>query len=278
MPPPEASLPATALPLTTFEGFEGIDNFRDVAATPMAAAGGRNVARGRLFRSGHLGGATPSDLAALSALGLRLVVDLRGAGDVERDGPGRCPDGASVVRLSMYDHSSRTGGGDLLTGRDAAAVAALFADDAALRLMLKLAKTMVLDDDHRALLGGLLRRLAEPGSQPVLLHCTAGKDRTGWAVAVVLLTLGVAEEDVVADYLRSQTHTRRLDPWGYRERLGAMGLDPALVEPMLGVREAYIRRSLRAVDEGWAGFGAYRREGLGVDDETVDRLRRVFLE
>lgn len=249
-----------------------ISNFRDVGGG--TARDGRRVRRGRLFRSGHLGGASAEDLARLGGLGIRTVIDFRGAQDEDADGPGRLPPGARRVRIPMSDPAS---GGDireLLYRSDAAGLERVLGGGGAERMMCRAAAGLV--TERCAEFGALLRCLAAEHPLPALMHCSAGKDRTGWAASLVLLVLGVDEEEVIEHYLLSN-HYRREE----NEQLLANprdGLDPEWIRPFLEVRAVYARASLDAAREEFGSFDAYVEKGLGVDAQLVERLRAALLE
>ena len=249
-----------------------ISNFRDVGG--FATRDGRRVRRGLLFRSGHLGAADHEDLARLAALGIRTVIDFRGPQDEAGDGARRLPPGARLVRLPMSDPA---GGGDirdLLQRADAAGLERILGGGGAARMMCRAAAGLV--TERRAEFGALLRGLAREHRLPALMHCSAGKDRTGWAASLVLLVLGASEDDVIEHYLLSNAHRREEN-----ERVLANprdGLDPEWIRPFLEVRAEYARAALDAAAEHFGSFEAYVESGLGVDAATRERLRVRFLE
>jgi protein-tyrosine phosphatase len=247
-----------------------ISNFRDVGG--CAARGGRRVRTGVLFRSGHLGGASDEDLARLAGLGIRTVIDFRGPQD--EDGDGRLPPGALRVRLPMSDPAAASEIRDLLYRTDAAGLERVLGGGGAERMMCRAAAGLV--TDRRAEFGALLRGLATEHRLPALMHCSAGKDRTGWAASLVLLVLGASEDDVIEHYLLSNLHRREEN-----ERMLASprdGLDPEWIRPFLEVRVEYARAALDAVATHFGSFEAYVETGLGVDGATVERLRAHFLD
>jgi len=120
--------------------------------------------------------------------------------------------------------------------------------------------------------------LAADGA-PVLFHCTAGKDRTGFAAAIVLRLLGVPEESIVADYLRSNAYSlaaHRRDLLLLRLMWGPAA--SALVRGLLGVDQAYLRAAFEAIDREYGSFEAYVRDGLGLGPAEIARLRAALLE
>lgn len=156
----------------------GAFNVRDVGGLPAAGGVTRD---GVLLRSGHLARLTDEGRGRLADVGIRRIVDLRDAQE-RRDEPSRIEGlGVETVHLPMF----------------AGSAASFFDDD------------LSLDDLYRGLVDGSAARLVEVvravlAVQPVLVHCTVGKDRTGLSVALVLAAAGVDEDAVVTDYARTE--------------------------------------------------------------------------
>jgi protein-tyrosine phosphatase len=254
--------------------FERIANFRDVGG--HATADGHRVRTGLLYRCGHLADATDADVEVLEQLGVGVVVDLRR--DVERgiEGESRVPRGAKVVTLPMGDVRAGPDIRELLGSGDIERIKEAFPPGAARDMMLRGSRAFVVDEAHTTQYAAFVRTLVEADGTPVVVHCSAGKDRTGWATALVLLALGVPEDVVVADYLRSnEALALRMANVG---RSAASGLDPGLLEPLVLVHVDYISTSLAALEEYWGGIEGYLGGGLGVDATLRAQLRSVFLE
>ena len=249
-----------------------IANFRDVGG--QRTRDGRCVRTGRLFRSGHLGNASDEDLATLGRLGILTVIDFRVAADLADDGTSRLPPGARRVNIPMHDPAR---GGDireLLYRADAAGLERVLGGGGAERLMCEAAAGLV--TERCAEFGAFLRALAGEEPLPALMHCSAGKDRTGWAASLLLLLLGAHEDDVIEHYLLSNEHRREEN-----ERLLATpreGLRPEWIRPFLEVRAEYARASLAAAHERFGSFEDYVANGLGVDAAAIERLRARFLD
>src|SRR6185295_1584135 len=116
-----------------------------------------------------------------------------------------------------------------------------------------------------------LRLLAEPGGLPLLFHCTAGKDRTGWASAVLLTALGVDRATVTADYLRTND---LMEPQNTARLLTQRGAvpDARAILPLLEARADYLDAAFDEADRRHGSFDGYLREGLGLDDAVLDKL------
>ncbi|KNB53676.1 tyrosine-protein phosphatase [Streptomyces caatingaensis] len=244
-------------------------NFRDLGGLP--AADGRRVRPGALFRSGHLAHATEEDAAYLHSLGLHTVLDFRNAGDIAQEGPDVALPGVRNLNIPMTDPADgtefwrmvREGGPELLR-------TALGEGRAAARM----------ENTYRAMITGrtaehsrVVHTLAE-GAVPALMHCAAGKDRAGLAIAVTLLALGVPRDAVEADYLESNAPHRR-----YRLQRSAE-TSPEVLEllsPLFEARAGYLAAAFDALDERWGSTERYLAEGLGLTDATRERLHGLLL-
>jgi protein-tyrosine phosphatase len=251
--------------------FERIANFRDLGG--HRTEDGRLLPRGRLFRSGHLGHASESDRTILASFGLRKVFDFRTASDITLDGHDQLPEGAVSIRLPMPDPAQGQDIREILEESGPDRLHEFFGDGKAEAMMRGSAAGLV--RERREPYGQFLRALAEPDAFPALFHCSAGKDRAGWAGSVVLLTLGVPEEEVIEQYLLSNRAAEQII-----ERQATHGREvwSDVLRPLLEVRREYIEASFEAVREDWGDFEGYLEEGLGVTREQRDAIRRNLLD
>ncbi|MFT4136236.1 tyrosine-protein phosphatase [Microbacterium sp.] len=229
----------------------GSMNLRDTGGLP---AGTGTTRHGVLFRSGSLSRIDDAGRERLRELGLRRVIDLRDDDEVRRD-PTRLEGvGHETLRLPLF----------------AGSVASLFEGDLTLA---GLYRGMV--DDSADRIVEVVRGVI--GTQPVLVHCSAGKDRTGVTIALALAAAGVDEDAVIADYARTETllpaeRNAQIVAYLRREHPGAANL-----EELATRSPAPVMRGL--LDDLRARFGApvefLRANGLG-DDELAE-LRRVLV-
>ena len=254
-----------------------IPNFRDVGG--YARADGRRVRSGRLFRSVALDAASDEDLATLARLGVTTVFDLRRPEEQARR-PDRLPEGAQLVSL------------DVFADGEEAARADIGAVIAHLREPERVETTLTVEDMDRfqaesyydlVMLGSAreaYRRFfsmlaANDGAS--LVHCTGGKDRTGWAVAALLELLGVPREEIYADYLISDEAIRQFFA-GAIDDFAARGGQRAVIERMFGARRAYLASAFATVSSEFGSIDRYFEDGLDLDAETATRLRATYLE
>lgn len=263
---------------TDAEELSGAWNFRDVAESA-------GVRPGRLFRSSELTGLDDGGRALIRRLGITDVADLRSPREVERRGPGLVPDGVAVHRLPFPDVAAVDGE----TPHEATfqQVMSEKPDDEDVAVAAK--RFMVQEYLHFPTLGGARRAVREvitllTDERPVITHCFAGKDRTGFTVAVVLEAVGVAREAIMADFLRSNAAVPQLREQileSVRNRAGETPevltfAEAQLTDEVLGVREEYLDTARRSIDENYGSLDDYLRTA-GVTVEDVTRLRAVLL-
>jgi protein-tyrosine phosphatase len=140
--------------------------------------------------------------------------------------------------------------------------------------MLAIYRWFVTAPAARSAFGTALRRIAA-ASGPLLFHCSAGKDRTGWLSAVLLGALGVDRATIVEDYLLTNEVTAP-DIATVLELLNSRrGVPPEVVQPVLSAAPEYLDAAFTAVDEEYGGLDGYLRDGLDLDDELEVLRRRL---
>jgi protein-tyrosine phosphatase len=274
----------------------GAWNFRDVADGAAA------LRPGRLFRSSELSRLDDDGRATLRRLGITDVADLRASREVARRGPGLVPDGVDVHLLPFPDlgvEEEGEGGadpGDTESPHERAFRQMLAGErgeqnesdespaEAAARYMVDEYRQFPTRNGAQRALRRVVTLLA--AGRPVLTHCFAGKDRTGFVVATVLESIGIDRDVIVADYLRSNDSVSQL-----RDRITEMiqlrmdtELTPEVVrftearlsDEVLGVREEYLGAARRTIDETFGSLDRYLRDS-GISEADVDELRRALL-
>ena len=238
---------------------EGATNVRDLGG--YGTRDGRAVRWRRLFRADGLHRLTDNDHRILTELGVAAAYDLRYGPERARE-PARLPATIRSVHIGLADRSEAS----FLDSLEPDDVPT--AEEAADYLLRSYGRYPELYADAcRTLLG----HLSDPGNGPCLFHCTAGKDRTGFAAALILSALGVPRETVLEDYLLTNAHWDR----GGRE---PEGLPRAVYEPVFVAREDYLAASCAALERDWGTVGAYLAREVGFGDAELARLREVLLE
>src|SRR5689334_15581396 len=211
----------------------GAPNTRDLGG--VRTADGRTVRRGLLLRSGALGRLTDDDLLRLGEQKIAWLIDLRDASEIDAAPPDRLPGPPTpqVRHIPVFDpgHPLFTYVSALLMGRDVTAYEGS-AEEGSPGAMLRIYRWMVADPGARAGFAEALRTIAD-ADEPVLYHCSAGKDRTGWLTAVLLELLGVDRDVIMADYLGTNEYSRAAHA-SIIEAMRAKGrpADPTLLLPL----------------------------------------------
>ena len=256
----------------------GAWNFRDIAEST-------GLRPGRFFRSSELSGLDDAGRDAFRRLGITDVADLRSPQEVERRGPGAVPDGVAVHLLPFPDLSNpgaeaphETSWQKMMTEKpddeDVEAAAERFMTEEYLKFPTLAGAQRAVRQVFSLLSAG----------RPVIAHCFAGKDRTGFTVGVVLEAIGVPRDAVLADFLRSndavpQLRDRILET--IRNRTGETPevltfAEARLTEGVLGVREEYLMTARRVIDESVGGLEGFLQVA-GVTAEDVERTRAELL-
>jgi protein-tyrosine phosphatase len=218
--------------------------------------------RGVAFRSNELQ-LTDTDVESLARLGIGAIYDLRTDHEVEAH-----PD--VDVPGTRWQHLE-------VTGIPMDAVSTLADRQTAHDVMLQVYRGFVEVEGARAAFATLFRSIADSDA-PVLFHCTAGKDRTGWAAALLLHLAGVDDDTVLEDYLLTNTFssaTREKYLGLVREHLGADKVE--VYERVMVADEAYLQAAYDAVTATYGDRLGYLRDGLGLKDATVSALRDRML-
>jgi protein-tyrosine phosphatase len=238
-------------------GLTGASNFRDLGG--YAGLDGRTVRWRRLFRSDHLAGLTSQDHAAVSALGVTRAFDFRGVAEraaVPYAVPGVDSHSLAIEPTLLHHMQDRLRAGHPLNEPDMVGL---------------------MQDTYRAFVHHNSPRFAELFSHllaadtPLVFHCTAGKDRTGFAAALILLALGVPRPVVMQDYLLTNTLFRvpsAQQNWAPPEALAVLWR----------VQADFLDSALHAVEADYGDVPRYLETALGVGAPEQARLERLYLE
>lgn len=250
----------------------GAPNFRDIGGYPTVE--GRHVRWERVFRSSELSKLTPADAAAVDALHIDSVIDLRTEEERQH---------APSVWLHAPPDAYTSPKITLAPLMETVMVEAQTPEGARAALVNYYAR---MPDEFRDEYAAMFVKIAA-GELPMLVHCTAGKDRTGVAMAVLLSSLGVPREAVVADYQLTELLVPAAAAAASRPAPAGGGAQPLASIARLPVESrialwrsdpAYIAAALDSISREYGSFDAYLERGLGLSHEQVEKVRRALLE
>jgi len=235
----------------------GASNFRDLGG--YVGHQGRTVKWRKIFRSDHLANLSPNDLLLIQSLGIQRSFDFRGVQesqaqaydwpDIQRHSLSIEP---TVVQRLQAQHLS----GKPLTAADA------------LDAMQTTYRDFVRVDSGR--FAQLFEHLLDQ-PDPLLFHCTAGKDRTGLAAALVLYALGVSETDIWRDYLLTNQLYKR-------NSIGATSLAPDVLKIVWEVQESFLQASLEEIHARYGSVQNYLNQELNLTPAALLRLQSLYLD
>ena len=262
--------------------FEGLYNVRDLGG--MVGTDGRKVKSGLLFRGDRLEPATDADKRLLVDLGIRKVIDFRSIAEHEETPDPEVPSIENIF-LPIIENV-RTGitqgkagfesiGRMLLSGAD---ISESVVDSHMEDMYRKFVDDGFSNKQYARFVDEVIAS-AEKG-EGVYWHCTAGKDRAGFAAVIMLESLGVARDEVLADYLQTneclhgfaESMIERL-----AERLPSENARKALAR-FLSAQESYMAAAFDQADKSFGGFDAFLSDGLLIDDSKRRRLQELLLE
>jgi protein-tyrosine phosphatase len=234
---------------------ENLFNVRDLGGYPVGDGGfneKRQVKRGLLYRAGDLGAPSERDRALLEDRNIRIIMDFRSEKEIQR-----LPD-CEFKTVKHYRALSIDAGNMLELSRIERGI-----DGES--LMEELYRGLAAE--ARSQYREFFEILADADSAPLLFHCSAGKDRTGFAAALILSALGVDRELIYQDYLLSAKYLTDK----YQALLEA---EPYL-EPVMSVRRSYLEVAFTRIDTDFGGMDRYLGTELGAD---IKRLRELYTE
>ncbi len=249
---------------------EGIHNFRDYGG--YAIPGGTRVRSGLLFRSGQHMEASDEDLGTLQELDIRTIIDLRGTSERTNFPCKRHPEFKADV-LAYDGETSNSPPHEALGGKGMSAELAL---ERMIKVYTRMPVNPAMIDMFTRYFAALAER--EGGS---LVHCFAGKDRTGIAASLLLYVLGVHRDDITAEFLRtneapSQHILERQSLPRMEAHYGT--IPPDALRNLMGVRPEYIETYFSEIIRDHGSIDTYLAETLGVDDTRKARLRERLVE
>ncbi|MDB4253784.1 tyrosine-protein phosphatase [Gammaproteobacteria bacterium] len=229
---------------------------------------GKSVKWGVLYRSDKLSDISSADQEYIQNLGIKRIVDFRSITE-KTENPDLIPEGISYVEMPIeVDGAIRTQIEDILRGNVEGDVKSFLID-----------ANKEFITDYKSVYSKFIKDLINSDG-PTLFHCTAGKDRAGFAAAITLIALGVPKEVVINDYMKTNAFTAdRIDDM--LDQIKLMSLfqaDVEILRPLLGVEQEYIEMAFKTAEETYGSLENYIREGLEISDEEIIKLRSLLLE
>lgn len=256
-----------------FVGIDGVHNFRDFGG--YETQNGARVKKGKLFRAGQFSNLTEAGLQTLNQIGPKLVVDLRRANERKDQASNFGPlEPRQIIGVSAYDN-----GADLpphLTYLRDQEVSF----DATFSHMVETYARMPHLDEYKYLFFETFKAIANQ-EVPLIIHCAAGKDRTGVLCALILSALEIDEKTILDDYLLTN-QTPNLDRIieGYAAKLSKLfnkKFDAKDTYPMGAVYDEYLQTALATIAQSYGGTNQYL-EHIGVDTPMLEQIRAILVE
>ena len=244
---------------------EGTLNLRDIGG--YETVDGHQVRRGRLYRSDHLNDVTDEGFAVLADLGLRTVLDLRLQSERDRQ-PSRLPSGIDVRNVNPLG-AAGAAQHEMMEQIRSGQLTSLSEDDIA-----TMYRTMLADAGE--MFAAVVLVAGRPDELPALFHCTAGKDRTGLAAAVLLRLLGVADDVILAEFALTNEYRTPARIAQMAPEFAKMGLDITNFLALFGAPESAMRSALTWLDER-GGVETYLTDGCALSRDDLAAARNQML-
>lgn len=241
-----------------FVTLEGQSNFRDLGG--FVTEEGRKIKNGLLFRSGALNHLTDHDLDTLTDLNIKTILDFRDKKEAKKS-QDRCPGGAVYKNVPIN------------VGNTSRVFFWLFLrrTKKITNYLLKANRTFVKEFSEE--FKEYVRLISDRDNLPLVFHCAAGKDRTGFAAMLFLSAMGVSRKDIVENYMDSNMYNKE-----YIELITNMmaerGFNTDALGAVLKVEESYINTALDIIDNEYGGPVNYLKEVLGAD---IEQLKQIYL-
>ena len=250
--------------------FKKIANFRDLGGYPTLD--GRETRWGILYRSGQLDRMNTGDMKRFEQLGIHTLIDFRSRDEMSKY-PDRLPSnhGLQVLELPILDEANDHMEKEI---RHRISKRKFSGFDPGERMKLAYRQFA---GEFTAEFRRFIQAVLKAEGQPVLWHCVAGKDRTGFAAMILLRILGVREEIINQDYMLSSLHVDRRSGSIFLLSLLYGRKAAALVKPFLDVRLDWIQTASRAIEENWGNFETYVQDGLGLTENDISLLQEFIL-
>lgn len=238
-----------------------ITNFRDIGG--YETADGRHVKHGFFYRSAPIVFQTDEDRAEFAKLNMKTILDLRSPEEVAQT-PDDTVEGCTYIHSSAIPFENEDGGNfdmtELIRKGELQKLA---------HYVIEVYKSLPFQNPAYQILFDLLRE----DKAPLVFHCSAGKDRTGFAAYLILKTLGVPDKTIMQDYMLSNVYRKEEN-----EKILALIPNMPGADELLYVQEKFLQSSMDAISQKYDSFETYVREEYGVTEEEIHQFRERYLE
>lgn len=242
-------------------------NFRDIGGIPTED--GKATKWGKVYRSGKLADLTNEDKDYFRSIGIKTVIDFRSDDEIAKD-PNRYPDGYEVqtIRVPIGDEEGNV---QEQLKKQIANADENFDSEA---FVANVNKTFV--DSFAYQYKPFIEVFMEEKNYPILFHCSAGKDRTGFAAMLILAALGVEEELIKGDFLMSNYYRHERINKTLR-KTAMIGKKQKIIQPLVEVRNAYIEAALTAIKANYGDMDTFLEQEYGLDEANRAKMRHLLL-
>jgi protein-tyrosine phosphatase len=242
---------------------QGAVNFRDIGGYPTK--NGKKVKMGLLYRSAALNTLTDADLAKIAALDIKYDFDFRGPYEV-KTAPDKIPTG--TTRISLPAGSENIGDSNYLKNMGKYLKSDSF-------MMSFYTILTPFKDRYTPLFDSLI---SNKNTSPMLFHCTAGKDRTGIAAALILYALGVDEQIIFDDYEATNYYRRNENAKSIAQMTKYYGLDEKTASNLMGAKKDYIAATFATIRSKYGSLDVYLDKELGLTKKKINQLRTMYTQ
>jgi protein-tyrosine phosphatase len=276
IPTPPVIIPAD-LPIEQREAhrvlkFEGVVNFRDLGG--YRTTDNQSVKWGKLYRSGTFANTSRADLVTIQKLDLSTLIDFRSTAE-KREEPNKLPDpmGFRVVEIPTLDDGNKAMVGEIMQRIESGNFDGFDPNHFMLEANIQFASKFTPQFTE------FIQTILDAKGSPVVWHCSAGKDRTGFSSAVLLKILGVPHSTIIADYMLSNEYAlagRKNEIRMLRLFKGDEAADKLTI--MMGVEESWLQAAFDEIDRQWGNFDNYVHSGLQLSAQDIAKLKNTLLE
>jgi protein-tyrosine phosphatase len=232
---------------------------------------GRTLAWGKLYRSGVLSQLTAHDLIYLKNLGIQLVCDLRSQEEVEKR--------SDKLPTHPAPHYCHYPAQSLERRAQLRGLTAVLFNRAKLEGLMDEGYNRIMIDDNAALIGNVLKQVADPSQLPIIIHCSAGKDRTAVIMALILSILNVPQDTILADYTLSNVDYEKVKSGIAQEAssLQRFGITVDHLQAVILVKAERLQKMFSHIEQKYGSSEAYLRSTAGLTEAHFAQIKQNLL-